>query len=152
MTSSRPRPRPPSNELPMPSAYTHLLSAITFATCLPLHPQTMSSSTITVARTILLTRRRCVKQTPSSADASVTQPSYRSGPQCCHCGCRGTHTTTCPFNPATCTWFVREHPKLACQTNAAYLLDPRRCCLPSLTTGSNAHIVSLYLSHANILV
>ncbi|KAJ7054638.1 hypothetical protein C8F01DRAFT_1141899 [Mycena amicta] len=68
----------------------------------------MSSSptTSTTIRSILFTRRRrrCVHQTstPSSADAG-----YRSGPQCCHCGCRSTHTTICPFyNPATCTWFV----------------------------------------------
>ncbi|KAJ7051968.1 hypothetical protein C8F01DRAFT_1262469 [Mycena amicta] len=102
----------------------------------------MSSSALAVARTILFTRRRCVNQTPSSADASVTQSAYRSGPQCCHCGCRGTHTTTCPFNPATCTWFVLWRQRRACEANAGFLIDPRRCCLLSSTTGSDAPIIS----------
>ncbi|KAJ7060240.1 hypothetical protein C8F01DRAFT_1142002, partial [Mycena amicta] len=72
----------------------------------PLSTKAMSESsspTTSTIRSILFTRRRrrCVQQTstPSSAEAG-----YRSGPQCCHCGCRGTHTTICPFyNPATCT-------------------------------------------------
>ncbi|KAJ7206763.1 hypothetical protein GGX14DRAFT_698329 [Mycena pura] len=49
--------------------------------------------------------RRCVRQAQSDASISVVRPAYRGdGPQCCHCGWRGSHNATCPFyNPATCS-------------------------------------------------
>ncbi|KAJ7094355.1 hypothetical protein C8R44DRAFT_814273 [Mycena epipterygia] len=47
------------------------------------------------------TPRCCVKRSDAS---SLTKPAYRDGPQCCHCGWRGNHSSTCPFyNPTTCS-------------------------------------------------
>ncbi|KAF7293122.1 hypothetical protein MKEN_01469700 [Mycena kentingensis (nom. inval.)] len=60
-----------------------------------------SSSSYSAARSILSVRRRCVKHT--SPATTVAKPAIRDGPQCCHCGWRGSHATTCLFyNPATC--------------------------------------------------
>ncbi|KAJ6560193.1 hypothetical protein B0H19DRAFT_1146765 [Mycena capillaripes] len=53
------------------------------------------------------TTRRSLKERQS--DASIATPTYRDGPQCCHCGWRGNHCATCPFyNPATCTSRARS--------------------------------------------
>ncbi|KAJ7668145.1 hypothetical protein B0H17DRAFT_1210107 [Mycena rosella] len=44
---------------------------------------------------------RCA--TLSESTTPVTKPAYRDGPQCCHCGWRGNHSSSCPFyNPTTC--------------------------------------------------
>ncbi|KAJ7060225.1 hypothetical protein C8F01DRAFT_1141972, partial [Mycena amicta] len=122
-TNASSRPRPPNCELqdglaPPAAAYIYSHIALSPASHLPLRTiallahnplvhtkkKTMSSSpTTSTIRSILFTRRRCVQPT-STPSSAVPKSAYHSAPQCCHCGCRGTRTTTCPFyNPATCT-------------------------------------------------
>ncbi|KAJ7195210.1 hypothetical protein GGX14DRAFT_575738 [Mycena pura] len=52
--------------------------------------------TLTATHAISITRRT----RPSAAPKTDTPPAscnLNRGPQCCHCGWRGEHSSTCPF-------------------------------------------------------
>ncbi|KAJ7461969.1 hypothetical protein FB451DRAFT_476186 [Mycena latifolia] len=85
------------------------------------------------------TPMHCTK--PSESDASVIKPTYRDGPQCCHCGCRGTHCSSCPFyNPTTCTSRISA-------LNASFAFAP----VPNYSS-RNSSLVSSAVPHRNAFV